>query len=89
MLFRSLEVLTAGLFLRRLQADPALEGVACVIVDEVHERGADTDLALALLQESRSLLRPDLRLLLMSATLDLEPLARQLAGLGHDRFDRS
>ena len=75
-----LEVLTGGLFLRRLQADPALEGVACVIFDEFHERTAEADLALALTRQARALLRPDLRLLLMSATLDLEPLADQLDG---------
>ena len=73
-----LEVLTDGLFLRRLQGDPALAGVSCVIFDEFHERRADTDLALALLRESRPLLAPELRLLVMSATLDLTPLARQL-----------
>lgn len=73
-----LEVLTHGLFLRRLQEDPALEGVSCVIFDEIHERAAECDLALALLRQARALLRPDLRLLLMSATLDLEPLAAQL-----------
>ena len=75
-----LEVLTNGLFLRRLQADPALESVACVIFDEFHERAAEADLALALTRDARALLRPDLRLLLMSATLDLEPLAAQLDG---------
>jgi ATP-dependent helicase HrpB len=75
-----LEVLTGGLFLRRLQADPALEGVACVIFDEFHERAAEADLALALTRQARALLRPDLRLLLMSATLDLEPLAERLDG---------
>jgi ATP-dependent helicase HrpB len=75
-----LEVVTGGLFLRRLQADPALEGVACVIFDEFHERGAEADLALALLRQARSLLRPDLRILLMSATLDLAPLATGLDG---------
>ncbi len=73
-----LEVLTGGLFLRRLQEDPALEGVACVIFDEFHERGSEADLALALVRQSRSLLRPELRLLVMSATLDLEPLAAGL-----------
>jgi len=73
-----LEVLTPGLFLRRLQEDPALEGVSCVIFDEWHERAAECDLALALLRQARALLRPELRLLLMSATLDLEPLAAQL-----------
>ncbi|MEB3353547.1 MAG: ATP-dependent helicase HrpB [Cyanobacteriota bacterium] len=73
-----IEVLTQGLFLRRLQADPALEGVDCVIFDEFHERHADGDLALAMVRQVRDLLRPDLRLILMSATLALEPLARQL-----------
>lgn len=75
-----LEVVTTGIFLRRLQADPALEGVACVIFDEFHERQAEADLALALVRQARMLLREDLRLLLMSATLDLEPLATQLDG---------
>lgn len=75
-----LEVVTTGLFLRRLQADPALEGVACVIFDEFHERQAEADLALALVRQARSLLRPELRLLVMSATLDLEPLASELDG---------
>lgn len=75
-----LEVLTAGLFLRQLQDDPALEGVACVILDEFHERGAEADLALALLRQARDLLRPDLRLLLMSATLAGQSLQQRLAG---------
>ena len=75
-----LEVVTTGLFLRRLQADPALEGVACVIFDEFHERQAEADLALALMRQARSLLRPELRLLVMSATLDLAPLAEELDG---------
>lgn len=74
------EVVTGGLFLRRLQSDPALEGVACVIFDEFHERGAEADLALALVRQARDLLRPDLRILVMSATLDLEPLAAGLVG---------
>jgi ATP-dependent helicase HrpB len=73
-----LEVLTDGLFLRRLQREPALEGVDCLIFDEFHERGADTDLALALVRQVRELLRPDLRLVVMSATLNLAPLAAQL-----------
>ena len=70
-----LEVLTSGLFLRRLQAAPELDGVSCVIVDEFHERGADTELALVLLRQARELLRPDLRLLVMSATLQVDALA--------------
>lgn len=73
-----LEVVTSGLFLRRLQADPCLDGVACVIFDEFHERPAEADLALALVRQARSLLRPELRLLVMSATLDLAPLAAEL-----------
>ena len=73
-----LEVLTDGLFLRQLQADPALEGVGCVIFDEFHERRCEADLALALLREARELLMPELRLLVMSATLNLQPLVEQL-----------
>ncbi|MCX5932812.1 MAG: helicase-related protein, partial [Cyanobacteria bacterium] len=73
-----LELLTDGLFLRRLQDDPALEGVVAVIFDEFHERRGDADLALALLREARPLLNPQLRLLVMSATLNLQPLSRQL-----------
>ena len=72
-----IEVVTDGLFLRRLQADPALEGVACVIFDEFHERRSEADLALALVREARTVLAPELRLLVMSATLNLAPLASQ------------
>ena len=73
-----IEVLTDGLFLRQLQADPSLAGVACVVFDEFHERRSEADLALALLREARPLLAPELRLLLMSATLNLQPLTEQL-----------
>jgi ATP-dependent helicase HrpB len=73
-----IEVLTQGVFLRRLQADPSLEGVDCVIFDEFHERQAEADLALALLRQARALLRPELRLIVMSATLNLGPLAEQM-----------
>jgi len=73
-----LEVITAGLFLRRLQADPELTGVCCVIFDEFHERGRDSDLALTLVRDTQALLRPDLSLLLMSATLDLGNLQERL-----------
>jgi ATP-dependent helicase HrpB len=72
------ELVTDGLFLRRLQDDPALAGVGCVIFDEFHERGLETDLALALTIESRAALTPDLRLLAMSATLDAMPVAALL-----------
>src|SRR5262249_24118553 len=75
-----IELVTDGLFLRRLQEDPALQGVACVIFDEFHERGLETDLGLALTIEARQALRPDLRLVVMSATLDAAPVAALLGG---------
>ncbi|MGQ0558689.1 MAG: ATP-dependent helicase HrpB [Sphingosinicella sp.] len=65
-----LTVLTEGLFLRRIQADPELKGVSAVLFDEVHERSLDADFALALALDAQAALRPDLRLLAMSATLD-------------------
>ncbi len=64
------EVITEGLMVRRLIDDPTLDGVAAVIFDEVHERTLDCDLALAFCLDLQRLLRPDLRLLPMSATLD-------------------
>ena len=64
------EVITDGLFVRRLLADPALEGVACVIFDEIHERSLNVDLGLALAMEAQSVFREDLHVLAMSATLD-------------------
>ncbi len=73
-----IEVLTEGILTRRLQRDPALEGVGAVIFDEFHERGLHADLALALCLDSRRSLREDLRLIVMSATLDGKPLARLL-----------
>lgn len=63
------EFLTPGVFLRMIQADPALAGVSCVVFDEFHERSLENDLALALLLEAR-VLAPGIKLLLMSATLD-------------------
>lgn len=65
-----IEVVTTGLFLRRLLGDPGLEGVAVVILDEIHERSLEADLALALCLDAQKVLRPDLKLLAMSATLD-------------------
>ena len=73
-------LVTDGLFLRRLQDDPALAGVGCVVFDEFHERGLEGDLALALTLESRAALNPELRLVVMSATLDAEPVATLLGG---------
>lgn len=71
----SIEVVTEGVLTRRLQRDPALEDTAVVIFDEFHERSLQADLGLALCLQMRELLRPDLRLLVMSATLDAERLA--------------
>ncbi|MDE2089317.1 MAG: DEAD/DEAH box helicase, partial [Gammaproteobacteria bacterium] len=73
-----IEVLTEGILTRRLQNDPALEGVGLVIFDEFHERHLHTDLALALCLDSRRALRPDLRLLVMSATLEAASVAALL-----------
>jgi ATP-dependent helicase HrpB len=73
-----IEVVTEGLLVRRLHADPGLEGVAAVIFDEVHERSLDADLALALCRDLQAGLRPELRLLAMSATLDGAAFSRLL-----------
>ncbi|MBD1396367.1 ATP-dependent helicase HrpB [Pontibacter sp. JH31] len=64
------EVVTEGILTRMLQEDPALEGIAAVIFDEFHERSLQADLGLALALDAQAVLRPDLRLLIMSATLD-------------------
>jgi ATP-dependent helicase HrpB len=71
-----IEVVTEGVLLRLIQDDPALEGFGLVIFDEFHERNLDGDLGLALALETRRHLREDLRLLVMSATLDGERVAR-------------
>jgi ATP-dependent helicase HrpB len=70
------EIVTEGVFTRMILADPALEGVAAVLFDEFHERSLDADLGLALALQAQALLRPDLRILVMSATLDAAPVAR-------------
>ena len=64
------EVVTEGVFARMILDDPALDGVAAVLFDEFHERSLDADLGLALALDAQAALRPDLRLLVMSATLD-------------------
>ncbi|PVM71391.1 ATP-dependent helicase HrpB [Caulobacter radicis] len=64
------EVVTEGVFTRMILDDPGLDGVACVIFDEFHERSLDADLGLALARDSQGLLRDDLKILVMSATLD-------------------
>jgi len=74
-----IEVVTEGVLTRMLSADPALEGYAAVLFDEFHERSLQADLGLALVQEVRQALREDLRLLVMSATLEVGPLAEGLS----------
>ncbi len=73
-----IEVVTEGLLTRRLQSDPELADTALVIFDEFHERSLDGDLALALCLDVQRGLRPDLKILVMSATLDVETLRAQL-----------
>ncbi|MEY6433134.1 ATP-dependent helicase HrpB [Thioalkalicoccus limnaeus] len=73
-----IQVLTEGVLIRRIQEDPALDDVGLVIFDEFHERTLAADLALALTLDTWSALRPDLRLLIMSATLDAQAMARRL-----------
>src|SRR5579859_8174851 len=74
-----IEVVTEGVFTRMILADPELAGVACVIFDEFHERSLDADLGLALARDAQGVLRDDLRILVMSATLDGAAIARLLA----------
>ncbi|MGD8936362.1 MAG: ATP-dependent helicase HrpB [Thiogranum sp.] len=76
-----IEVVTEGVLSRMLQADPALEEVGLVIFDEFHERSLQADLGLALCLDSQGALRDDLRLLVMSATLDGEAVAQLLGGV--------
>ncbi len=75
-----LRFLTEGVLTRRLLSDPTLRGVQVVVLDEFHERHLDGDLALALLLHLQRVRRPDLRLVVMSATLDAAPIAAHLGG---------
>lgn len=75
-----IEVVTEGVLTRMLQGDQALEDYGIVIFDEFHERSLHADLGLALCLQSQSYLRDDLRLLVMSATLDADPIASLLGG---------
>jgi ATP-dependent helicase HrpB len=75
-----IEVITEGVFTRMILDDPGLDGVGAVLFDEFHERSLDADLGLALARESQSLLRPDLKLLIMSATLDIAGVSGLLNG---------
>ena len=75
-----LRVLTEGILTRQLLDDPFLEGIGAVLLDEFHERSIHTDLCLALLREAQQTVREDLILIVMSATLEAEPVARFLGG---------
>src|SRR5689334_10147217 len=75
-----LRFLTEGVLTRRLLSDPTLEAAGCVVLDEFHERHLEGDLALALLRRLQTTRRPDLRLVVMSATLDAAPVAAYLGG---------
>jgi ATP-dependent helicase HrpB len=74
-----IEVVTEGVFTRMILDDPGLEGVAAVLFDEFHERSLDADLGLALARDAQGVLREDLRILVMSATLDGARVAALLA----------
>src|SRR4051794_24382042 len=74
-----IEVITEGVFTRLILDNPELEGVAAVLFDEFHERSLDADLGLALARDVQQGLREDLRLLVMSATLDGARIAKLLA----------
>ncbi len=75
-----IEVVTEGVLTRRLQRDPSLPGVGLVVFDELHERNLQTDLGLALALDARRGVRPDMRLLAMSATLDADRVAALIGG---------
>ncbi|MEH3159662.1 MAG: ATP-dependent helicase HrpB [Sphingomonas taxi] len=77
-------VVTEGIFVARIQADPELAGVSAVLFDEVHERSLDGDFGLALALDAQAALRPDLRLVAMSATLDGARFAALMGGEGPD-----
>jgi ATP-dependent helicase HrpB len=73
-----IEILTEGLLVQRLLNDPGLADTGAIIFDEFHERNLPSDLSLALTLDMRAVLRPDLRVVIMSATLDAVPVARHL-----------
>ena len=75
-----IEVVTEGIFTNHIQADPELAGISAVLFDEAHERSLEGDTALALALDTQGALRPDLRLLVMSATLDGAAYARLMQG---------
>ena len=74
------EVITEGILTRRLQTDASLPGVSAVLFDEFHERSVHADLGLALTLDARDTICPDLRLLVMSATIDADAVAKLIGG---------
>ncbi len=75
-----IRVMTEGILTRRLLSDPFLEGIGCVVLDEFHERSIHCDLALAFLREIQTTVRPELKIVVMSATMDPKPVAAFLGG---------
>ena len=73
-----IEVVTEGILSRRMTDDPTLDGVSCIIFDEFHERSLQTDLTFCLARQVRDILRPDLNLVVMSATIDAAPICRAI-----------
>lgn len=73
-----IEVLTEGILTRMLVGDPTLDGVSTIIFDEFHERSINSDLALALTLQAQGILRPDLRIVIMSATIDASGICQAL-----------
>ena len=74
-----IEVVTEGILTRLIQSDPELQGISCIIFDEFHERSLNADLGLALSLEIRDALRDDLRIVVMSATLDADPISKLMS----------
>ena len=82
-----IEFVTPGVLARMIHSDPGLDGIGCVVLDEFHERAVDSDLSLAFLIDIRSLLREDLRLVVMSATIDDTALGKLLGDLPSRFFE--
>ena len=74
-----IEVVTESILTRMIQTDPELQGISCIIFDEFHERSLNADLGLALSLEIRDALRDDLRIVVMSATLDADPISKLMS----------
>ena len=74
-----IEVVTEGVMARRLIRNPMLEGIHCIVFDEFHERNLQSDMAFCLVRHIQALIRPDIRLVVMSATLDAQPIATALS----------